>query len=379
MESPQFIWQCADWPNFRCDGARVSAEIATARRAQGVVEGKLAALGFEQRQHLATDAWTADAISTAAIEGERLDVLAVRSSIARRLGGTHDKGPTAPRHVDGLLDIMGDAVDHAQAPLTHARLQGWQAALFPTGFSGMRKILVGAYRHHEGPMQIVSGRPDREKIHYEAPASATMQREMEAFLGWFNAEVAPESLVQAALAHLWFETIHPFEDGNGRVGRVIIDLILSRDAGETGRLLRISQRLLEKRDEYYIELERAQHGSLDVTAWVVWFVNQVRAACEQASGIIDLSLEKARFWSTHHDKELSARQRKVVNALLDAGPGGFEGGMSTRKYESLTSSSRATSSRELVALEQLGLLRREGEGRATRYHVNLDGWTPVKD
>jgi len=376
VQSPQRLWQQPGWPALWYDGARVSAEVALARRTQGLVEGKLAALGFEQRQQLTADAWTEEAVSTAAIEGERLDLQAVRSSVARRLGVGRVKGPRTPRHIDGLLDSMDDAVVNAAVALTHERLQSWQAALFPTGFSGMGKVLVGAYRRHEDPMQIVSGPVGREKVHYEAPPSAAVPAEMDRFIDWFNARTEPESLVQAALAHLWFETVHPFEDGNGRVGRVVIDLVLARDAGEASRLIRISQQLLDKRDEYYEELERAQHGSLDVTPWVVWFVAQVRAACEQASKVIDESLAKARFWSEHRDKDLSARQRKVVNALLDAGPAGFDGGMSTRKYENLTAASRATSSRDLIELVELGLLRSSGAGRSTRYAINVDGWRP---
>jgi len=374
MESPQLLWQQRGWPALQFDGARVAAAVSAANRAQGIVEGKLAALGFEQRQDLTADAWTQEAMSTAAIEGERLDLLAVRSSVARRLGVAHGKGPNAPRHIDGLLDLRDDAVGNATAPLTHKRLKQWQAALFPTGYSGMSRVRVGSYRKHEEPMQIVSGRIGRETVHYEAPPSSIVQSEMERFIEWFNGETNLQSLTHAALAHLWFETVHPFEDGNGRVGRVIVDLVLARDAGEASRLIRISQQLLEKRDEYYDELERAQHGPMDVTAWVVWFVSQVRQACEQASKVIDLSLAKARFWSEHREKDLSTRQRKVMHALLDAGPGGFEGGMSTRKYESLASTSRATSSRELIELAELGLLRPEGDGRSRRYHVNLEGW-----
>jgi Fic family protein len=251
------------------DRARVGVEVALARRAQGVVEGKLAALGFEQRQQLAAEAWTKDAMATAAVPVEMVQMLA-----------------------------------------------------------------------------------------------------------WFNTRAEPESLIQAALAHLWFETIHPFEDGNGRVGRVLIDLVLARDAGEASRLIRISQQLLEQREAYYMALAQAQHGPLVVTDWVVWFVAQVRLACEQASVVIDLSLAKARFWSEHRDKDLSARQRKVVNTLLDAGPGGFAGGMSTKKYENLAATSRATASRELIELEALGLLGSAGAGRSTRYYVKLAGWLP---
>lgn len=374
MENRPLIWQELDWPRFRYDAALVAVEIARARRAQGVVEGKLGALGFAQRTTLVAEAWSQEAVATAAIEGERLDLSAVRSSVARRLGVGVEKGANVPRHIDGLLDIMDDAVSKATDALTHARLQGWQAAMFPTGFSGMAKIVVGAYREHAEPMQIVSGRIGGEQVHFEAPPSSRVPAEMDALLAWFNAQTEPDTLVQAAIAHLWFETIHPFEDGNGRVGRAIIDLILARDSGEASRLMRISQRLLERRDDYYSELERAQHGPLDVTPWVVWFIAQVRFACEDASVVIDASLEKARFWHAHREAELSPRQRKMLNVLLDAGPGGFEGGMSTKKYESLTGASRATSSRDLTELEDKGLLLRAGSGRSTRYYLAIPGW-----
>jgi Fic family protein len=370
------IWQRPGWPNMHYDRDRIAGEAALARRAQGMVEGKLAALGLLQRRELAAEAWTQEAASTAAIEGERLDLQAVRSSVARRLGIADHGGPATPRHVDGLLDIMDDAVGNAAAPLSHERLQAWQAALFPTGFSGMSRIRTGAYRDHAEAMQLASGRPGREKVHYEAPPSARVHAEMDRLIAWFNQATEPDKLACAALAHLWLETIHPFEDGNGRVGRVLVDLALARDSGEASRLIRISQRLLEKRAEYYAELERAQHGTLDVTGWMGWFIAQVGAACEQASAAMDASLEKARFWYSHRDKELTPRQRKAINALLDAGPDGFDGGMSTRKYEHLTGAARATASRDLIELAHAGLLRQDGAGRSTRYRLNIEDWNP---
>lgn len=378
MHSRPYLWQDSLWPQLRYDAAVVGAELARTRRAQGVVEGKLAMLGFEARSTLVGEAWSQDAVATAAIEGERLDLAAVRSSVARRLGGAAVAGPAAPRHVDGLLDIMDDAVSRAAEPLTHARLHAWQAALFPSGFSGMRKIVVGAYRAHAEPMQIVSGSIGRERVHYEAPPSPQVPTQMEALLAWLNGATEPDRLVQAALVHLWFETVHPFEDGNGRVGRALIDLVLARDSGEASRLMRMSQRLLAVRDDYYRELERAQHGGCDVTPWVAWLIAQVRTACEEASAVIDLSLDKARFWQAHQETALSPRQRKVLKVLLDAGPDGFEGGMSTKKYESLTGASRATASRELIELAEQGLLRRAGRGRSTRYYPAIASWaTPA--
>jgi len=372
-----YVWQQPGWPGLYYDPVRVRERLSHARRSQGVVEGKLAVLGFEQRLELAAEAWSQEALATAAIEGERLDLLAVCSSVARRLGVGRQDGPTAPRNVEGLLDIMDDAVVQCAEALTHERLYSWQAALFPTGYSSMVKIRVGGYREHEEPMQIVSGRIGRERVHYVAPPSDQVPQEMERMLAWFNSGVEPDLLIRAALAHLWFETIHPFEDGNGRVGRALVDLVLAQDSGEASRLFRTSQRLLEQRTDYYSQLESAQHGGLDVTGWVCWFLNQMQAACEVASGVIDETLVKARFWLDHRDKVLNERQRKVMNLLLDAGPGGFEGGMSTKKYESIAATSRATASRELLEMEAMELLLRVGAGRSTRYHVRLAGWVPV--
>lgn len=376
MDSTRYLWQRPAWPRLTYDGGQVGHELARARRAQGAVEGKLAALGAAQQGELAAEAWVQEAMSTAAIEGERLDLLAVRSSVARRLGTADAKGPSAPRHVDGLLDIMDDAVQRAHEPLTDDRLHGWQAALFPTGFSGMRPVSTGAYRLDA--MQIVSGRPGHETVHYEAPPPQEVPGQMRQLLDWFNRDERVDSLVKAALAHLWFETIHPYEDGNGRVGRNIVDLCLARDAGETSRLVRVSQRLLDERDAYYDRLGAAQHGDVDATAWVLWFVAQVRIAWENASEVVQGSLEKATFWATHAGLDLHARQRKAVNALLDRGPGGFEGGMNTRKYVALTGTSRPTASRELIELGRLGVLRQVGGGRSTRYYINLPGWWPAE-
>ena len=371
-----YVWEQEGWPSLHYDPARIGSALASARRAQGAVEGKLAALGFDQKLELEAEAWSQEAVATAAIEGERLDLLAVRSSVARRLGVGNQDGPNAPRNVEGLLDIMEDAVTRNTDEVTHDRLHAWQAALFPTGYSGMTKIRVGCYREHAEPMQIVSGRAGREKVHYEAPPSSRVPDEMHRLLQWFNAGAEPDILVRGALTHLWFETIHPFEDGNGRIGRVWVDLALARDSGDASRLIRMSQRLLERRNEYHDQLGHAQHGGLDVTAWVIWFVQQVQAACENASRVIDDTLAKARFWMEHRDKVLNERQRKVLNLLLNAGPGGFEGGMSTKKYESIANTSRATASRELIELEALGLLQKTGAGRSTRYHIKLPGSAP---
>lgn len=371
------IWKDPAWPRFRFDLDRVGDRLAAARRAQGAVEGRLAAIGFKERAPLEAQAWSQDAIATAAIEGERYDPISVGSSVARRLGITEGHGPHVPRDIEGLLDVMEDAVVRASEPMTHERLWAWQASMFPDGYSGMRRVEVGSYRSHEEPMQIVSGPQGREKVHCEAPPSRQVPVEMELFLQWFNNTLGRDPLVVAGLAHLWFESIHPFEDGNGRVGRALIDLVLAREMGSSSRLIRMSQQLLKVRESYYEQLQEAR--TVDVTRWLVWFLDQVCAACAEASRVIDITLQKARFWSDHRDAALGPRQRKVLNVLLDAGPGGFQGGMSTRKYESIASTSRATASRELQQLEELGLLRRYGAGRSTRYFVAIEGWGPAPD
>ncbi len=379
MSDPAYIWQQPDWPKLRYESAQIDRAVGDARRAQGRVEGRLSAIGLAARRQLVAESWAQEALATAAIEGERLDLGAVRSSVCRRLGVEVARTSRVPRDVEGLLDVMEDAFERAAEPLTDARLQAWQRALFPTGFSGLTPVRVNAYRAGRQPMQIVSGAVGRERIHYEAPPSRSVAAEMKRFLRWFNEGSESDLLVRAALAHLWFETIHPFEDGNGRVGRAIVDLTLARDSGEASRMVRISQQLSMHREGYYEELQRAQHGGLDVTPWVAWFVAQVHEACDTAASVVDLALAKARFWTTHADKDLNARQRKVLQTLLDAGPGGFEGGMNTRKYEAMTGTSRATSSRELIELTRLGFLVVVGGGRSTRYYVNLAGWAPVDE
>lgn len=385
---PTYIWQQAEWPALRYDPARVMPVLAAARRAQGRVEGVMLTLHADQALELEAEAWSYEAVSTAAIEGETLDLAAVRSSVARRLGVAYEDGPQAPRHVEGLLDVMQEAVLQRDAPVTHERLHAWQAALFPGGFSAGRRILVGAYRQHVEPMQIVDGAAGpRAKVYYEAPPSAQVHGEMERLLAWFNS-AADDAFVKAALAHLWFETVHPFEDGNGRVGRVLVDLVLARDMGRPVLMLRPSQRLRQQRKAYYQQLERAQHGGVDVTEWVLWFIEQIHAACDEAVKVMGETLARALFWFTHRDKKLNERQRKVINRMLKDGPGSFQGGMDAATYAKISKEARAaksaevarvTASRDLSELKSLGLLVQTGAGRGTRYHINLPGWTPTPD
>ena len=330
-------------------------------------------------------------IATAAIEGEQLPPASVRSSIARRLGLAQG-GPQA-RQVDGLVDVIRDASDGYRAPLDHDRLYRWQSALFPGGTSGIRRIVVGRYRDHEDAMQIVSGEQGKEVVHYEAPPSVAVPKEMQAFLEWFarttpsteptagSAEQRPEidGVARAAIAHLWFESVHPFEDGNGRLGRAIVDQAIAQYLGGPTRLVSLSSQFLRNRGGYYDALNEAQRGGLDITAWVSWFAEQYALACKHSSTVIDSALEKSRFWAEHAGTIVNERQRKVVQRLLDDGDGGFKGGLNAEKYGKMTGASKPTATRDLAALVDAGMLWTNGRGKGVRYYINVPGWMHGQD
>ncbi len=333
-----------------------------------MVLGQARAIGLEQLTGILDAIWIDEVVATAAIEGERLNLDAVRSSVGRMLG-LSDSGASS-REIDGLVDVMRDASENFNAPLDSDRLCRWQAALFPTGHSGMQRIQVGQFRTFTEPMQIVGGRIGREVVHYEAPPSPQVPAAMQAFLQWFEqSSPKQDGIVRAAVAHLWFETVHPFEDGNGRIGRAIVDLALARDLQASGRLFSMSKQLETNRKAYYDALNAAQKGGLDITAWVVWFLEQFIRACEHTSRIIDRALEKQRFWAKHADATLNERQRKVLRKLHEVGAEGFIGGLSAEKYCAMTSTSKATATRDLAALVQGGLLISTGQGKSTRYQL----------
>jgi Fic family protein len=344
------------------------------------MEGKAGAIGLDRQGEVAAEVLAQEVLATAAIEGEKLEPIAVRSSVMPHLGmadtGLHD------RHIDGLVNVLSDAANAFHMPLDHDRLYRWQSALFPGGASGITRITVGRYRDHADPMQIVSGRLGKEKIHYEAPPSARMVAEMDSFLRWFSGTTpapgkAPkmDGLVRAAVAHVWFESVHPFEDGNGRIGRAIVDMAIAQDQGSALRLYSLSLQLLECRTAYYDELNRAQRGSGDVTEWVAWFATQVSAACTRSSQIINRAIEKNRFWFNHARVELKPRQRKVLQRLLDDGDGGFEGGLNAEKYMKMTAVSKATATRDLTEMLAEDLLWTEGQGKGLRYFIKVPGWS----
>ncbi len=379
------IWQARDWPHLTAPAAEVAAALLQARQRQGQLVGQCAAVGLDATAPTLRELWVQEALATSAIEGEALNPDSVRSSVLRHLGLDSDESVPVSRQVDGLVDVMEDATQNFAGALDKERLCRWHAALFPTGASGLRRIRVGNYRDHEDPMQIVSGLMGREVVHYTAPPSSQMDSQMQAFLDWFAStrpdqpqEAAPlDGIARAAIAHLWFESIHPFEDGNGRIGRAIIDLALAQDGGAPQRLVSLSHQLLAQRRGYYDALQAAQHGGTDVSAWVLWFLQQYLHACDHTGSLIQVALDKSRFWTLHATTELNARQRKVVQRLLDDGDGGFLGGLNAEKYIKMTRTSKATATRDLSQLVDEGLLFTRGQGKALRYFVNVPGWAHV--
>lgn len=360
-----WIWQRPDWPQWRFDAASLVEPLAQVHRAQGHLAGRMAELGLAQRDQATLQALTQEVITTSAIEGEALNLDAVRSSIARRLGV--DIGALAPadRHVDGVVDMVLDATQHHAQPLTTERLFGWHAALFPTGFSGRVRIQVGAWRNDAaGPMQVVSGPVGREKVHFQAPPAASLPAETAAFLQWFNATPAGDALIHAGLAHLWLVTLHPFDDGNGRISRAVGDMALARAEGSAQRFYSLSAQIQRERKQYYEQLETTQRGTLDVTPWLSWFLACLLRAVQGADGLLAGVLDKAQFWQRWAGTPMNPRQTAVLNHMLD----GMEGKLTNAKWAALGKCSADTALRDINDLLARGVLRRlEGGGRSTGY------------
>lgn len=361
------IHELVGWPRFEWSSQDLAEQLAAVRHRQGRLLGRMEALGFELRAEAVLQTLTEDVLKSSEIEGEILDKEQVRSSIARRLG--MNIGALAPvdRDVEGVVEMMLDATQNYRMPLTDERLFAWHAALFPTGRSGMTKIIVGAWRDEaSGPMQVVSGPIGREKVHYEAPAAARLEGEMTAFVEWFNGGAPLDPVLKAAVAHLWFVTIHPFEDGNGRIARAIADMMLARSEGSPQRFYSMSAQIRLERKHYYAILERTQKGDLDITAWLRWFLGCLDRAFDGAEGILANVLRKARFWEAIAGQPLNERQRKVVNRLLD----GFEGKLTSSKWAVLTKTSPDTALRDINDLVLRGVLvRDEAGGRSTSYSL----------
>jgi Fic family protein len=363
------IWQAPDWPGWRYDLTSLAHPIADVSRAQGMLLGRLADVGMVQRDVASLSALTDDVVKSSAIEGEQLDVESVRSSIARRLGV--DIGALAPvdRHVEGVVEMMLDATANCSAPLTRDRLFGWHAALFPTGYAGRTRITVGRWRDDaDGPMQVVSGPLGRQRIHFEAPPADRLESEVGRFLAWANSASSEPPLIKAGLAHLWFVTLHPFDDGNGRIARAIGDLFLSRADGSLQRFYSLSAEIQRQCKAYYDALERTQRQTMDVTEWLAWFLETLHRAIDQAQRTLDTVLTKTRFWQQWAATPLNERQVKLVNRLLD----GFEGKLSSGKWAAIAKCSPDTALRDIGDLLARGLLRKSAAGgRSTSYELNV--------
>ena len=366
---PLYLWQKPDWPDRRYDAAALAGQLARVHRAQGHLMGRMSELGLAQREQATLQVLTQEVIKTSEIEGERLSMDAVRWSIARRLG--LDIGALAPadRHVEGVVDMVLDATGHFDQPLTAERLFGWHAALFPTGFSGMTRIRTGAWRDDAtGPMQVVSGPLRRQKVRYQAPPAKTLAKQTKAFLQWFNKEdTSGDALIKAGLAHLWLVTLHPFDDGNGRISRAVGDMALARAEGTDQRFYSLSAQIQRERKQYYDQLEATQKGNMDVTGWLAWFLGCLLRAVQGADETLGAVLGKGRFWKRWADTAMNERQIKLVNRLLD----GFEGKLTTAKWATIAKCSTDTALRDISDLMARGVLHKlEGGGRSTGYALS---------
>jgi Fic family protein len=362
------IHQHADWPKFHWDQETLSGPLAEVRHRQGRLLGRMESLGFTLQKEAELETLTLDVLKSSEIEGEKLDAVQVRSSIARRLGIETAGTVVSERDVEGVVEMMLDATQNYSNPLSDERLFGWHAALFPTGRSGMRRIIVGRWRNDAGgPMQVVSGPGGKEKVHYEAPSAPLLKKEMSAFLSWANdASDKTDSVLRAALAHLWFVTIHPFDDGNGRIARAIADWALARSEDSPQRFYSMSAQIRHERNDYYDILEKTQKGPLDITPWMEWFLCCLGRAFGRTEVTLSAVLRKARFWEEHARAPVNERQRDVVNRLLD----GFEGKLTTKKWATLEKCSHDTALRDIQNLIEMGLVQKDaGGGRSTSYSL----------
>jgi Fic family protein len=367
---PTYIHELPDWPEFRWDHKALAEPLAAVRHRQGRLTGRMEALGFPLRAEAVLHTLTEDVVKSSEIEGETLDRDQVRSSIARRLGMDIGALTPADRDVEGIVEMMLNATQKYKEPLTTERMFGWHAALFSTGRSGMRRIAVGAWRDDStGPMQVVSGPVGKERVHYEAPEAARLNQEMDKFLAWFNAEEDSDPVLKAAIAHLWFVTVHPFDDGNGRIARAIADMALARSEQSPQRFYSMSAQIRQERKAYYDVLEATQKGDLDITPWLEWFLACLDRAFDGAEDILAAVLKKARFWNTHAGQAFNERQRAMLNHLLD----GFEGKLTSSKWAVIEKCSPDTALRDITELVERGVLRKdEAGGRSTSYSLVED-------
>jgi Fic family protein len=366
-----YIYQKPDWPAFHWDQSRLITVLAAVRHKQGRLTGQMDALGFSIRSEATLNTLTLDALTSNEIEGEILNPEQVRSSIARRLGIDTFGLVPVDRTVEGVVDMLLDATQHFVAPLTPNRLFGWHGALFPTGRSGLYPITVAAWRTPAtGPMQVVSGPMGQERVHFQAPDATTLGSEMGLFLDWFNSATTTDPVIKAAIAHLWFVTIHPFDDGNGRIARTIADMQLARADGSSQRFYSMSAQIRKERATYYHTLERTQRGDLDITDWLVWFLDCLDRALTTSGNTLTSVLRKTRYWDWLATKSLNQRQRLLLNKLLDD----FTGKLTTSKWAKIAKCSPDTALRDIQQLIEQGILiKEEAGGRSTSYALEEAG------
>lgn len=362
-----YLHEQGGWPGFRWDHERISARLVDVRHRQGRLIGRMEGLGFELRTEAVLNSLTEEVLKSSEIEGETLDRDQVRSSIARRLGLNIGGLRPTDRDVEGVVEMMLDATQNYAKPLTAHRLFDWHAALFPTGRSGMSKIRVGGWRDDsKGPMQVVSGPIGKERVHYEAPAADRVRDEMRKFLEWFEKDHSTDLVLKAGVAHLWFVTIHPFDDGNGRIGRAVADMVLARSERSPQRFYSMSAQIRQERKAYYEILEATQKGKLDITRWLEWFLECLGRAFERAETILATVLDKARFWERFAKVEFNERQREIVNRLLN----GFEGKLTSSKWAKLVKCSQDTALRDIEDLVGKKVLVKDAAGgRSTSYSL----------
>ena len=362
----KYIWQQAKWPQWSFDSSALSQLLSQVNFERGRLLGVMQALGFKLAEEASLKVLTSEVVKSSEIEGERLNPEAVRSSIARRLGIEVGGLVPSDKHVDGVVEMVIDATRNYGTLLTENRLFGWHAALFPTGYSGLHKVTVAAYRDDRaGAMQVVSGSIGREKVHYEAPSALVIQDEMARFLHWFNHELELDPVVKAGLAHLWFVTLHPFDDGNGRIGRAVADMVLARADGSPQRFYSLSAQMQHERDDYYNSLEKTQKGTLDVTEWLSWFLGCLLRAVQNANNELKSAVYLANVSQRAPSGKLNGRQIKILNMMMH----GFNGNLTTGKWAKIAQCSTDTALRDVSELVELGVLLKAGESKRAAHYV----------
>lgn len=367
-----YIYEHKNWTQFKWSESKISSLLAHVRNIQGRLIGKMEALGFDIQKSTTLEVITSDVLKSSLIEGENLNQQQVRSSIARRLGIEVVGTVPSERDVDGIVDMMLDATQNYEKPMSHERLYSWHAALFPSGYSGISKIKAGQYRDDKnGPMQVVSGRFGNEKVYYQAPDATIIGDEMNDFINWVNSEKNIDPVISSAIAHLWFVTVHPFEDGNGRIARAIADMMLARSDGTKSRFYSMSSQIQAERDLYYDVLEDTQKGDCNIDKWLFWYLNCLEKSINNAEDIVAKAQNKSNIWLRLNQYPLNARQIKILNMLID----GFDGNLTSSKWAAINKCSQDTASRDIDDLITKGILMKsEKGGRSTNYRfkdINL--------